>query len=130
MASKRKGETDEEWRLRRNARQREYRARNREKVRETTRKSAYKTKFGHGAYEHYQERVAEQGGVCAICGKEEQTRWAAHDLPRGLCLDHCHKTGQLRGALCSRCNLVIGMVDDDPDYLAKCAEYLAVYGAA
>lgn len=44
-----------------------------------------------------------QQGKCAIC-KKPQTRFK-----RRLCLDHNHKTGQLRGLLCFYCNkMVVG----------------------
>jgi len=39
-------------------------------------------------------------------------------------LDHCHKTGKIRGFLCSRCNTVAGMVNDDIELLSKIADYL------
>jgi hypothetical protein len=41
--------------------------------------------------------VAKQGGVCAICGKP----FTKSD---GAVLDHCHKTGFVRGALHRSCN--------------------------
>lgn len=41
--------------------------------------------------------VAKQGGVCAICKKG----FTAAD---GAVLDHCHKTGFIRGALHRSCN--------------------------
>lgn len=121
----RKGESTDEYKKRAAAYQKEWRARNVEHNRNLQRKSSYKAKFGDGAYEHYEVKLAEQGHVCAICGSAESIEWKGRK--RGLCLDHCHKTDALRGVLCSRCNLIIGMVDDDPDYLAKCAEYLGVY---
>ena len=40
--------------------------------------------------------LAEQGGGCAICGAPPKTR--------RLHVDHDHKTGEIRGLLCYRCN--------------------------
>jgi hypothetical protein len=42
----------------------------------------------------------------------------------GWCIDHDHKTGRVRGILCHRCNLLIGMGLDDPDLLRAAASYL------
>jgi hypothetical protein len=63
----------------------------------------------------YQERLAAQGGVCAIC-----------KLPctRELAVDHCHKTGVVRGLLCAGCNTALGKFHDDPKMLLRAAKYL------
>lgn len=47
--------------------------------------------------------VAMQGGRCAIC---------RHAITAGAdsCLDHDHKTGACRGALCRNCNGIEGKV--------------------
>lgn len=44
---------------------------------------------------------AQCDGRCAIC-KNPETR------ARRLCLDHDHATGEVRGFLCSRCNMLLG----------------------
>jgi hypothetical protein len=63
----------------------------------------------------YKRRLSEQGGVCAICR-----------LPctKELCVDHCHKTGKVRGLLCSGCNTSLGHMKDDPRLLLRAAKYL------
>ena len=68
----------------------------------------------------------EQGWKCKICGvvpEPDGRRRLTDELPY-LVVDHCHKTGQRRDLLCSRCNLAIGLFDDDPDRLRAAAEYL------
>jgi len=51
----------------------------------------------------YAERLKAQGGVCAICGKPPgKTR---------LALDHCHRTGRVRGLLCWSCNVKLGWLE-------------------
>lgn len=57
-----------------------------------------------------------QGNSCLICGKfiDEET---SH-------LDHCHRTGRARGALCSACNAGIGMFRDSTRLLEKAIRYL------
>lgn len=44
----------------------------------------------------YELRLLNQGGACAICRRFPKTK--------RLCVDHDHKTGQVRGLLCYMCN--------------------------
>jgi hypothetical protein len=54
-----------------------------------------------------------QGFRCAICREV-----------RPLVLDHDHRDGHLRGALCRNCNIAIGFLHDDPALLRAAAAYL------
>lgn len=54
--------------------------------------------------------------VCAICGRAVSGRRKV--------LDHDHTTGQPRGILCRKCNLVMGLAGDDSVLLRFMAEYL------
>lgn len=67
----------------------------------------------------YDAMLAVQGGRCFICGK----------VPRDkrLAVDHDHKTGIVRGLLCSpQCNYyLIGMFNDNANLFARAAEYLS-----
>jgi predicted nucleic acid-binding Zn ribbon protein len=59
-----------------------------------------------------------QNNSCGICGTNR---------PGGAgqwCVDHDHVTGQVRGLLCSNCNLGIGLLGDDPDVIARAAAYV------
>lgn len=68
-------------------------------------------------WEEYEQLLDGQGGRCAIC--EGQPRKNA------LCVDHDHKTGEIRGLLCKRCNhRLLGAANDDPARLRKAADYL------
>ena len=70
----------------------------------------------------YNLMFENQGGVCAICGcKPEDSK------NRILHVDHCHKTGKVRGLLCSTCNITIGKFDDDPRRLIEAAKYLLAH---
>lgn len=53
---------------------------------------------------------------CETCGSEEP-----------LVIDHCHKTGLVRGMLCRTCNLALGNVKDRPETLRALANYLEKY---
>ncbi|MFJ5520182.1 endonuclease VII domain-containing protein [Streptomyces griseoluteus] len=57
--------------------------------------------------------VASQRGLCVICLNAP----AAH-------VDHCHKTGRVRGVLCFNCNSAIGKLGDDPEAVRRAAAYL------
>lgn len=60
-----------------------------------------------------QELVTAYTGECTICGATDS-----------LHMDHCHKTGNFRGWLCSKCNRVLGLLQDCPDLLHKAYNYL------
>lgn len=73
--------------------------------------------YGNESIAHYNKQIERQNSKCAICGREEIEG-------RHLQLDHDHKTGQLRGLLCFRCNVAIGSLGDDPVQLARAVAYL------
>ena len=59
-----------------------------------------------------------QYGACAICQR-------ATGATKRLSVDHCHKTGYVRGLLCTTCNRnVLGHLRDDTDALQRAIEYL------
>ena len=80
------------------------------------RASELRTKFGI-TIEEYEELAAYQQHVCAIC-EEPCSRGIS------LAVDHCHKTGKIRGLLCCRCNRVLGQMNDSPNLLRRAADYL------
>ncbi len=43
---------------------------------------------------------------------------------KGLCVDHDHKTGEIRGLLCDSCNNGLGRFKDNPEILASALSYL------
>jgi recombination endonuclease VII len=65
--------------------------------------------------EAHDSLLATQNNCCAIC--EGRFTKPPH-------VDHCHKTGEVRGLLCSNCNTGIGNLRDDPALLRKALEYL------
>jgi hypothetical protein len=70
--------------------------------------------------EAYCAMLLAQGGSCAICGTDDPGGNGAPSMH----VDHCHRTGRVRGLLCSRCNLAIGNLEDSPDLLRIAADYL------
>jgi len=67
------------------------------------------------------EMWEKQQGNCALCGTPMER---AGNTTLGATLDHCHKTGILRGFLHQGCNKGIGHFLDDPASLQKAATYL------
>jgi hypothetical protein len=65
----------------------------------------------------YQYMLDKQGGVCAICKKVCSTG-------KSLAIDHNHKTGEVRGLLCGKCNRGLGLFCDSKDLLLVAYNYL------
>lgn len=63
-------------------------------------------------YQHQRFREAKQQTECIICGDPATV------------IDHDHKTGHIRGALCHTCNAGLGFFRDDPVLLELAALYL------
>lgn len=59
-----------------------------------------------------------QDGCCGICERPET------DSKRVMSLDHCHKTGHIRGLLCTRCNFLLGFARDNVINLHAAIRYL------
>lgn len=76
--------------------------------------------------EDFDELVAEQGGVCGICGKDDPQAPAWNIDHDGSCCPGGSKgCGQcVRGALCRACNLMIGYAGDDVAVLRSAINYL------
>jgi len=55
----------------------------------------------------------KQNWVCLICNRKKK-----------LNVDHCHKTGKVRGLLCHLCNIGLGVFKDSPANLRNAAKYL------
>jgi hypothetical protein len=85
----------------------------------TQRSNIYKRKYDI-TIEAYDEILELQGGVCWIC-RGEDTKGIL------LAVDHCHTSGEVRGLLCSACNLGLGNFKDDSDRLERAIKYLSRY---
>jgi len=88
----------------------------REENKEAKAESRLRRKFGIGLNE-YEEMIVKQEGNCLICKEVCSTG-------RRLAVDHCHVTGKVRGLLCSKCNIAIGLLKDDVSLLATAIDYL------
>jgi Recombination endonuclease VII len=99
-------------------RQRRWRANNAVETKDMQLRNRFRTRYGiilpRGTW---QRVMRESQGRCAIC-REEGVE---------LCLDHDHKTGQLRGMICHPCNRMLGHAADNEIILARAARYLRHY---
>jgi hypothetical protein len=68
--------------------------------------------------EQWQVIYNKQNGMCAICGKSQDK------LGYTLQVDYDHNAGRVRGLLCKRCNLGIGMFGEDVENINKAISYL------
>ena len=78
-------------------------------------RSSYYIKTYGITYKQYQTMLRTQKNCCAICKQE---------AAKTLAVDHCHKTGKVRGLLCSLCNTALGMFKDDVTAITRSLEYL------
>lgn len=70
----------------------------------------------------YESMLIAQNNSCAICGAKESDQF------KGVFhVDHCHRTGTVRGLLCRGCNHMLGVVGDDPDILLRAVEFIRAF---
>lgn len=95
----------------------------REKNKEARRESRLLKRYGIDT-ELYNTMLIEQDYKCKICkNKEIRTDYRTGEVSR-LAVDHCHKTGKVRGLLCNKCNVMLGLVDDSISYLTDLILYV------
>ena len=102
-----------------------YRENNKEKIKESARiyrethqdvikksQKPYWLKRNYNLTLEEHNALLENG--CNVCGTKEGR----------LCVDHDHKTGLVRGCLCTRCNVALGGYEYVLDNLDKFTKYL------
>lgn len=72
--------------------------------------------------QEYDQIFKLQNGLCAICGTPERTFKNGKIQP--LSLDHNHTTKQVRGLICNKCNIMLGMANDSINILKEAIKYL------
>lgn len=78
--------------------------------------------------QRYQDMLAEQNCLCAVCRQPERAPDKASGKIKDLAIDHDHETGAVRGLLCSSCNRALGLLQDSPALLDAAKAYLAKHG--
>lgn len=78
----------------------------------------------------YSNLLEIQNNVCAICNKPETIiNGHKNRIPKRLAIDHCHKTGKIRGLLCHKCNVSIGAMRESIKILQSAIEYLTKHNS-
>lgn len=67
--------------------------------------------------EQYAGFLRKQNRRCAICRTKENNG-------KDWCIDHCHRSKKVRGLLCHKCNLMLGLAKDKPRLLKSAIQYL------
>ena len=68
--------------------------------------------------DEYKALLAKQKGKCAICGNGQSSVFVSLDV------DHCHRTGKVRGLLCANCNSGLGRFQDKVTLLKAAINYI------
>jgi len=83
-------------------------------------RGAYRWKRIHARYglteENYAKLKKVQRGLCALCRRRNGKKH--------LVVDHCHKTGKVRGLLCGGCNTALGY-HEKKGWLKRAQTYLS-----
>ncbi|MGE6697451.1 endonuclease VII domain-containing protein [Hyphomonas sp. NPDC076900] len=73
-------------------------------------------------FKFYHEALSRQNHCCAICGsKLNSSRYTK------FAIDHCHRSGKVRGLLCTHCNTGIGLFKESPERLSAALRYLQIH---
>lgn len=98
---------------------REFRRKNPEKMKDQDLRKNYGLSL-----DKYNKIFSIQKGCCVICGKHQS------ELNRALCVDHNHITNSIRGLLCPKCNVGIGMLcvdENETELLKQAIKYIKKY---
>ena len=118
--------------------QRAWYQRNKHKQKKQMRENHLLTRYKMTEVE-YEEKLAEQGGGCAICGSDDPGKLTAKGRQmKSFAVDHDHNCCDnddgrtcgncVRGLLCHPCNQGMGALKDDPSLLQAAIDYLKSYG--
>lgn len=86
-------------------------------ARERKRRYILKCRYGIKP-EDWQMMFEKQKGTCPICLRH------ATQLEEVLHTDHCHKSNKVRGLLCSTCNKMIGLAQENFEVMERAITYL------
>lgn len=93
-----------------------YRNNNRGKIRKYTRNWHIKRKYGL-SMEDKENLLKKQKNNCAICEKPFSKKEKNY-------IDHCHKSGKVRGIVHGRCNILLGFSKENIETLKMVIQYI------
>lgn len=88
---------------------------------ECVRHQSRKTNYGI-TQQQFEEKLKIQSGKCAICQCLEKRKPSGKII--ALSVDHNHTTGSVRGLLCFRCNVRIGILENS-EWIKLADQYLS-----
>jgi hypothetical protein len=91
---------------------------------EMRRKQKQKKRYGITPTQ-FNQMLADQDSVCAICKKPEKKQ--INGRTASLCVDHDHGSGVIRGLLCRNCNTAIGLLGEDLTVIGRALAYVATH---
>jgi Autographiviridae endonuclease VII len=100
-----------------NEHQREWKNNNPDSRKRSVRKNVIKNSYGLSEFE-YHKLIELHQNACTICRKPEII------VGKSLAVDHNHETGEVRGLLCHKCNVALGMLNENEDLIWNMMEYL------
>ena len=84
-------------------------------------------KYGIDEYK-LEDLLIQSDYKCHICGEYESSIDPRTGKEYSLAIDHNHETGEVRGVLCSSCNVGIGLLKDDVGVMANAIKYIIEHG--
>lgn len=82
--------------------------------------NALKKNFGITLLQ-YNSVLDEQNHKCMICRRHES------EFKNSFAVDHCHKSGKVRGLLCMDCNVLLGHYENKPELFQQFNFYIHYY---
>lgn len=79
------------------------------------RNQALKRQYGI-THDDYLRMLDTQNGACKLCYRKPGER--------KLHVDHCHRTGRVRGLLCHQCNWYLGTIEQDINIMSRIVDHL------
>jgi hypothetical protein len=100
-----------------------------EEGKEANKKYRLKSSFGI-TLDEFNELKEQQDNECPICNRKESEFFSktTSGKVKGFVVDHNHETGEVRGLLCSECNVGLGFLQDSPEVLQRAILYLTERG--
>ena len=70
--------------------------------------------------DQYEEMYNKQNGLCFLCNSSQ----VESKNNRNLCVDHNHFTNKIRKLLCNKCNIALGLFNEDIPLMERAIQYL------
>ncbi len=81
--------------------------------------------------ERYEQMLADQGGLCALCKDPPGKRALSIDHDHRCCPGRSRSCGKcIRALLCGKCNVAIGLMRDNAELLRAAADYVTTFECA